>query len=276
MQISILGCGWLGFSLAKHLIKQGHAVKGSTTSKDKIKELENCGIEPYLVEFNPQLSTNHDVPNFWHSDVLVLNIPPGHRRNKVIDYHTKQIRSIIEAISGSPIKYVVFISSTSVYPKLPGLVVEDDAIPGKAGRDSGNALLQAEKMLTQANNFETTVLRFGGLYGGDRHPTKYMAGRKNLSKANAPVNLIHRDDCIAIITQLVEEKITGEIFNAVADNHPTRKEYYTKAAEALGLKPPTFKQNEQEKKYKVVSNMKLKKILPYSFIYPEPIIPFHD
>jgi len=269
MQISILGCGWLGFPLAKHLIKRGHTVKGSTTSNHKIKELEKCGIEPYLVEFNPKLSTSNGVANFWHSDVLLLNIPPGRKRNNIIDYHTKQIRSVIEAISGAPIKFVVFISSTSVYPKLPGLVVEDDAIPGKAGRDSGNALLQAEKMLTQANNFETTVLRFGGLYGGDRHPAKYLAGRTGHNKANAPVNLIHRDDCIAIITQLVEEKITGEIFNAVTDGHPTRQEYYTQAAEELGLEPPTFEPDNENKNYKVVSNEKLKEVLDYTFIYPE-------
>ena len=30
-KIGVLGCGWLGFPLAKDLIKQGFKVKGSTT-----------------------------------------------------------------------------------------------------------------------------------------------------------------------------------------------------------------------------------------------------
>jgi 3-hydroxyisobutyrate dehydrogenase-like beta-hydroxyacid dehydrogenase len=30
--ISILGCGWLGVPLAKHLIQKGFSVKGSVTS----------------------------------------------------------------------------------------------------------------------------------------------------------------------------------------------------------------------------------------------------
>jgi nucleoside-diphosphate-sugar epimerase len=111
------------------------------------------------------------------------------------------------------------------------------------------------------------VLRCGGLIGGDRHPAKYMSGRKNIGKADAPVNLIHRDDCIAIITRIVEEQIRGEIFNAVADGHPSKGKYYTKAAEELGLEAPEFKKDTKDKNYKVVSNDKLKEMLSYEFMH---------
>lgn len=38
--ISVLGCGWLGLPLAKHLIDSGFMVKGSIRSSSKISDLE--------------------------------------------------------------------------------------------------------------------------------------------------------------------------------------------------------------------------------------------
>ena len=273
MTVSILGCGWLGLSLAKSLIRKGHSIKGSTTSRKKIPQLKEYNIKPFLVKLTPELEKKEEVQDFWQADVLVLNIPPGRGRENVIDYHSTQIQAVIEEISDSPIHFVIFVSSTSVYPSTPGLVKEKDARPGNAVRESGNALIKAEQLLLDSDDFETTVVRFGGLYGGDRHPVRYMAGRKNLGKASAPVNLIHRDDCISIISKILEKEVTGEIFNAVCDEHPSRKEYYTAAAKSLGLEPPTFRPNESGATYKVVSNKKLKEQLPYTFIYPEPLLP---
>ena len=45
-KISILGCGWLGFPLAKALLSKGLSVKGSTTSSEKLATLEKAGITP--------------------------------------------------------------------------------------------------------------------------------------------------------------------------------------------------------------------------------------
>lgn len=264
MEISILGCGWLGLPLAKHLIKNGHSAKGSTTSVEKLKTLEAAGIEPFLIELSPKLENPQKVRSFWNSEVLVVNIPPGRKRNDVMAFHAQQICSITEAIENSPIKFVVFVSSTSVYSKFPGAVSEKDTTMGKAGRNSGNALLEAEKMLMENSSFETTVLRFGGLLGYNRNPVKYLAGKKELKRGGAPVNMIHRDDCIAIITQIIEKNITNEIFNAVSDEHTSRKKYYTEAAKELGLEPPIFSE-DHEKKHKLVNNDKLKAQLGYVF-----------
>lgn len=264
MNISILGCGWLGLPLAKHLISNAHRVKGSTTTPQKLETLKAHDIQPYLVNLTPELQEPEEVQSFWDSDVLVLNIPPGRKRDNVIDFHTVQINAVIGAITDSPIKRVVFVSSTSVYPKHPGTVTEEDTIPGEAKRASGNALLQAESKLSESSPFDTTVIRFGGLIGYDRHPVKYLAGKKDLNRANAPVNLIHRDDCINIITHIIENNITGEFFNGVSDNHQTRKEYYTKAAKTAGMKPPEFREDSTDN-YKIVSNERLKRILNYKF-----------
>ena len=269
MNISILGCGWLGLPLGTHLNNQDHTIYGSTTSPEKIEQLRALGIRPYLIKLSPKPENPSQLKPFFNTDVLLLNIPPGRKRDNVVDFHTRQIQSVINLISDGTIGFVIFVSSTSVYPKHPGEVSEDDAIPGQAARNSGNALLQAEQLLRQASGFETTVIRFGGLYGGSRHPANYLAGRQNLSRPNAPVNLIHRDDCIGIISQIIEDNITGEVFNAVADAHPTRRRYYSKAAKQLELEIPAFSEDEPDKNFKIVSNKKLKDRLSYQFIHPD-------
>jgi 3-hydroxyisobutyrate dehydrogenase-like beta-hydroxyacid dehydrogenase len=51
-QISILGCGWLGFPLAISLVQKGYVVKGSTTSLEKQDLFLKNGILPYAIQLN--------------------------------------------------------------------------------------------------------------------------------------------------------------------------------------------------------------------------------
>lgn len=269
MTISILGCGWLGLPLAEQLRDAGHRIKGSTTSTEKLELLRGKKIAPFLLRLNPELECDN-CEDFWDADILVINIPSrGH--DDIESFHPRQVSSVIEKVKDSPIDFVIFISSTSVYPEKPGIVSEDDTETGNASRASGNALLKAEKLLMEQSEFDTTVIRFGGLYGPDRHPAHYLAGRKNLDRGNAPVNLIHLEDCIGIIQAIIDKNARGEIFNGVSDGHPPRKMYYPAMAKALELEPPTFKKDE-ENSYKIVSNRKLKMLLKYEFRHPNPMV----
>ncbi len=269
MMISILGCGWLGLPLAEHLRDAGYSVKGSTTSNNKIQLLKGKEITPFLIELNPDLDCKN-CDAFWDSDLMVLNIPPGRGRDNIEEYHLQQINTVIEQLKNSTVNRLIFVSSTSVYPEKSGIVDEVDTESNNAARASGNALLKAEKKLMSEDNFDTTIIRFGGLYGYDRHPAKYLAGRENISKGNAPVNLIHRDDCIGIIDKVITKDMWGEIFNGVSDGHPPKNMYYPVAARSLGLDPPTFEE-DNSKNYKVVSNRKVKEMLGYKFKHPNPM-----
>ncbi|MDZ7683328.1 MAG: hypothetical protein U5J63_16875 [Fodinibius sp.] len=154
MTISILGCGWLGLPLAEHLRDQGHTIKGSTTSTEKLELLSGKNIDPYLITLNPELECE-DCRDFWNADVLVLNIPPGRGTDNVEEHHPRQIQAVIEELRKSSIDFVIFISSTSVYPETPGIVSEEDTENGKAVRSSGNALLKAERLLNNEDGFDT-------------------------------------------------------------------------------------------------------------------------
>ena len=120
------------------------------------------------------------------------------------------------------------------------------------------------KQLNTNTNFKTTVVRFGGLIGDDRHPIKFLAGRKNIENPDAPINMIHQEDCIGIIEKIIHADSWNETFNAVAPFHPSRKDYYTNKAIALNLPLPEFNESKPSIGKWIVST-KIEAVLGYNF-----------
>ncbi len=266
MKISILGCGWLGLPLAESLIKDGHEVKGSTRDPEKLGQIREQGINPFLLELSPELicENSHE---FFDSEILILNIPPA-RRDDIVEFHPGQVQSIIGAVNRSPVKKVVFTSSTSVYPELNREVTEDET--EEPNKNSGKALKIVENMLLNEGGFETTVLRLAGLIGYDRNPRNFLKKRRVIHKINTPVNLVHRDDCVGVIKEVIKRGIWGEIFNVCCDKHPKRIDFYKNEAEKANLDIESPEDMESAD-YKLVSNKKLKNTVGYRFKYPDPL-----
>ncbi len=55
--------------------------------------------------------------------------------------------------------------------------------------------------------------------------------------------MVHQDDVIAAIL-LLQQPQGGHIYNLCAPVHPTRAEFYTHAAQSIGLVPPQFIEEE--------------------------------
>lgn len=263
--ISILGCGWLGLPLGRALAEWGYGVKGSVRDIKQLSILKESAIEPYYLNINPYV-IGKDINSFLSSEVLIINFPPG-RRDDIEQYHKSQFQNLISELELSPVKKVIFISSTSVYPNLNREVVEEDAVSPE--KPSGRALLTVERMLLSSKEFRTVVLRLGGLIGYDRMPGRFLSGRKKLTGGGSPVNLIHQDDCIGVIEKVLEQEVWGQVFNACSDVHPKRKEYYIEQAKLGGFDPPEFIENG-ESSYKIINSDKLKRLTGYKFKYPDP------
>lgn len=259
-KISILGCGWLGLPLAKALIKAGHLVKGSTTHPEKISLLQTAGIHPYLIDLNP---TYQGPKDFFESDLVIINLPPRNR-NEDPSFHLKQLLSVRENMLVSGVSKVIFVSSTAVYPDLNRVVTEEDATANSLSR-AGISLLQMERLFTEVPNLQSTIIRFGGLYGPGRHPGRFLAGKKQLGGAHNPVNMIHLDDCIGVIQTIIRDHHWNQTFNACSPHRQTRAEFYTLAAKDLGVEIPDFTQ--EAKPYKEVSSGKMLSQTGYKFFH---------
>ena len=162
-QISIIGCGWLGLPLAKELIKKGYKVKGTTTSKDKLSALSKFDIDAYYLQINSENIIGNVQEAFSGSDVLVLNIPPGLRKNSEEDFFSK-IKNLLPHIEASKIKKILFVSSTSVFADVDSFPEITEKTKPNPDTESGRQLLIAEELLQQNQHFKTTILRFSGLF----------------------------------------------------------------------------------------------------------------
>lgn len=247
--ISILGIGWLGKPLAKHLIANGYSVKGSTTSKEKLEELQDLGMEAYRIDLN---KLNENISFFLDSDILISAIP----FKDVVAFQKFYLE-----VEKSPIKKVIFISSTSVYEATNQILSEKTL-------HSRTDLALIEDFFRKSTHFGATIVRFSGLIGYERKPGNFFPEGKVIPNPNGFVNMIHQDDCVQIIARIIEKDIWNETFNACADTHPTRREFYTKAVTAVGRETPEF-QPKDDKAFKIVSNQKLKVMLDYTFKYPD-------
>ena len=243
--ISLLGCGWLGLPLAKRLIEIGYSIKGSTTTEVKMDGLKAVGIDPYLIALK-ESNTAADASNLSAflegSSCLIIAIPPRLRGIEKEDFVVK-IKNTLPFIERSSIKNILFVSSTAVYKDSSDLDVWTTVdSPTEPDTENGKQLLAVEQLLQNVSSISTTIVRMGGLIGADRHPVKFLAGRKGIENPEAPINLISQEEAIQLMVTVLEEGNWGKIINGVAPYHPSRKVYYTEKAIALGLAIPEFKE----------------------------------
>lgn len=268
-RISILGCGWLGLPLGAALAQKGYEVKGSTTRPEKLEQIRDQGIEPFLIQVEKDAVEGPEKENFFDTDLLILNIPPGGRRKPAVEKeYPQKVKAVMEQVHSSAVGHLIFVSSTSVYGDENREVTEEDE-PAPS-TPSGRALLVIERYLGLLEHPKTTILRMGGLVGGSRKAGRFLAGKKDIPNGDAPVNLVHLDDCIGVIEAVIEQEAWNQTFNVCADKHPTRAEFYSAQAKKQGFEPPKFRSGD-EPSYKIVSNEKVRKALGYAFRHPDPM-----
>ena len=257
MRISILGCGWLGLPMGRVLAQAGHSVHGSTTSPGKLPALAAAGLAPHLVRLPtaPGETLHAEPAGFWDADVLIVAVPPPRSVPDRAAGSRVQLDAVAAEAARAGVPWIVYCSSTGVYPALGRAVAEADAGPDHDShqgplREGGAAVWAAEQALRaheafRTGAFETTVLRLAGLYGPGRPPSRFLAGKTDLPGGASPVNLVHQGDVIAAVHLLLarapaDPSLRRETLNLCADEHPTRAYFYPDEARRLGLAPPTF------------------------------------
>jgi len=246
-QISIFGCGWLGKPLAVSLIKEGYKIKGSTTSESKLQEFQEIGIRPYLLSLENLTDT---ISSFLNSEILIVALPSK---------NIEGFKNLIPYIEKSSVKKVIFISSTSVYGNSNEIVTEES-------ETQSSPLAIIESLFKNSTHFETTIIRFAGLFGYNRKPGNFFKDGRKIPNPEGFVNMIHQDDCIQLIEKVIKKNAWIQIFNGCADTHPTRRDFYTKCSLDIGFKKPDFEE-AAEIQQKIISNKKSKEILDFEYQY---------
>jgi len=233
-KIGLIGCGWLGKPLAKALSKE-HQVRCFTR-----KEQDESGLN-YIM--NPK--EGHP---FWDNEIFIIAIST---RDDYLNTLEDIARKCVPSAS------IILMSSTSVYKEFDGEVDETASITQKSTQ------FQAEELMLSLRR-KLLILRLAGLMGQER-----IAGRwKSVSSyTDSPVNYIHQEDILHIVSKLIDKKIKQGIFNLVAPLHPLRSEVHQKNSKDFGFELGKF----EELSHRFVNGDNLIQILDYTFIHPDPL-----
>lgn len=236
--IAIIGAGWLGLPLAKHLQTLGYQVSASRTSQAGIEQLAAQGIEGFVCDLNNPLHLADTLASLG-CDTVVGSFPPGFRRGQGDEY-AQQWQDLVSAAQRAQCKKIIMISSTTVYPNRAEAMTEQQASLALAQSDadfSANAkvMLQAEQSVLDSG-LDYAVVRCSGLIGPDRHPSRFAARLKQVSTL-APANMLHLDDAIGAATFAVEH-LQHDVVNATTPNTVSKAEFYQAALDAVASTDP--------------------------------------
>ena len=253
-KITIIGSGWLGLSLAKHLKENRYDVLASYRNQTTKFNLYERGINAIKLDLN----TDELPDEIFYRDVLCILIPPSKNENYV-----QMISKITQNPKLKHLRQIIFISSTSVYENTPESKNEQSTI------EKESIMARSEHLFTKFSN--TTILRMAGLMGENRYLSKYY--KDVVENAQTIVNHIHKDDAIGIIAKIIDENVHG-IYNICAPLHPTRQAVIEEQCRVLNKKEPKFVDGTTQKAS--ILTEKIDKKIFYMYKYPNPVHFLHN
>lgn len=266
--VAVVGCGWFGFALAKHLVQEGYRLTGCKRRIDELSLLTEAGIAGFQLQLGDDADVKPDgqaLTGLLQTDFLIVNIPP--RLSRGNRAYLEELQQLISLTRGWSYQGIVFISTTGVYPNQDKIMTELDAL---AHSPASQVLLEAEALFCAQKN--SCIVRFAGLVGPKRHPGRFMAEKTDIPGANMAVNLIHLSDCVRAVSTILAANCHGvtiaPIYNLCAPEHPTKAEFYQAAALSLGLVPPVF--NQQTMASKIIAGDAIVRDLGFQYQFESP------
>jgi nucleoside-diphosphate-sugar epimerase len=275
MKTTIIGLGWLGLPLAKFFKSQGHEVCGTSRTPEKVEALNQAGYKTLFFDlFDTKFDRKMPV-KFVKDHNIIINIAPGRRSINPYEYATC-MTGLIDYFFAHEASHITFISTSSVFGDEEGMVDEHS----KPSPISNSAIAHhaIEQYLMSYYPTSAVVLRLAGLIGPNlegvkpaiRHPVYSLVKREEVNQGNTRVNLVHQFDVIQCIYAIVQQQQSAKILHACSLEHPSRKDYYTWAAQQLLLDTPKFSADNSLKEGKIVSAKHTLETLGVTLRYPSP------
>ncbi|QLG62991.1 SDR family oxidoreductase [Halorarum salinum] len=237
MRVVVVGCGYVGLELGRHLTDAGHDVVGARRSDGGLERVRSAGLGAVRCDVTDP-DTLRSLPD---ADAVVFVASSGGRgaeaARRVYVEGLANVLAEYGSRSATPDR-LVYTSSTGVYGDHGGDWVTEDT-PLEPTTEKTGVLVEAERVaLERAVEYDVdgTVVRFGGLYGPDRYRLdRYVRGPVTAGY----LNMIHRDDAAGAIARLLEgDSARGEVVLAVDDEPVDRWEFADWLADECGLSRP--------------------------------------
>ena len=196
---------------------RGHEVVGVRRSADGIATLRDAGLGTARADLT-DVDALRGLPD---ADCVLFMASPGRRGDQTARMvYIDALRAVIDEYANrdDPPDRLCYTSSTGVYGDHGGDWVDESTDPNPAGQ-RGSLLLEAEATALESEQagIDTTVIRFGGLYGPSRYAMdRYLTGPVTAGFRNAT----HQRDAAGAIDHLLSaDAARGEVV-LVVDNEP--------------------------------------------------------
>lgn len=204
--ILCIGGGSLGLPVAKHFAPT------QTVSLLKRSPLhETASISVVTADISQPTHLAATLPDCI--DIILYCLSPSEFTEagyqQVFLAGTSNLLAALERRRISP-RRIFFVSSTSVYHQNSDNLVSETS-PAMPTSFSGKTLLETENFLLKSG-IPTTVIRFSGIYGGNRTRLIEQALKGELTSQvpGAYTNRINEADCIEVLKHLMQKEIDGE------------------------------------------------------------------
>lgn len=227
--ISILGLGNISYELCLSLIKQGFNVFGTTDNPDRKKILKKLGVKIFN---RNQLHNCIQI-----ADKIIITIPPDINGCPVA-------RNYEEEILNSNVKWIGYLSSTSVYGNYNGEEVnENSKLRPKALVEKYR--VQGERDIQEIGNkysIAVEIFRLSGIYGNNKNIIKKILSKniKLIYKKGHYFNRIHEKDIARVLCLACSNKINSGIIN-LSDSLPASQlEIISYAFNIMNIRIPKY------------------------------------
>jgi len=283
MKIAIIGCGYVGSAIARKWSSEGHTLTVTTTTPDRLPELEKIAARAWTVKGN---DFNALMQVVAEQEVILLSVgsrSPADYRETYLGTST----NLLAALEESPtVKQVIYTSSYSVYGDQKGKWVNENS-PVNLASEKDEILYKAERVLLAAgsqfpdaffasgneeNRRRVCVLRLGGIYGPGRGLDRIfgrIAGKTRPGSGEYFTNWVHLDDIVGALEFARAQQLEG-VYNLVGDVPAMGRELVAAVCDRYNLAPVSWDPSQPDTRTLnvKVSNQKLK-AAGFEFVHPE-------
>ncbi len=273
MNIVIIGCGYVGYAVAKYW-KQNHdlVITATTTTPTRIVTLQEVA---HKVEILKGSDTEALKAVLQNQEVVLLSVG-AKGRDTYEETYLKTAETIVPILQQTTtVKQLIYTASYSVYGDRNGAWVDEET-PTAPTNPSSEILNKTEQILLSANseNLRVCILRLGGIYGEGRELVKIFNrafGGTRPGDGGSTTNWIHLDDIVGAIEFARQQQLQG-IYNLVDDSYLPSRELIDNLCQKYNKPNVTWDASQTKSRaYNAkVSNEKIKQA-GYKLIHPQII-----
>jgi nucleoside-diphosphate-sugar epimerase len=243
MQITILGCGYVGSALARHWrATSAHRLRVTTTTAERQAELAGLADEVQVLEGADAGGLQKALEG---SEVAVFSLAPRGTRQVGADGYAATYLHTFQALESvlprlPRLRQLIYTGSCSVYGDADGAWVDETTPPAPRDRH-GEILQRSEELLLGCRRPDrrVAILRLGAIHGPGRELAerfRRLAGTTRPGDGGSYTSWIHRDDVVGAIAFAVDQGLDG-IVNLVDDQPITMRDLFTQVFAAAGMEP---------------------------------------